>query len=149
MAERNQKVYERIKQELEKNPALGSRDLYELAKGADKAINQDTMQQFHARYFLPARKEIRAASGEAPAPRRGRRSRSQAGEKEPRRVARTATRRGGGESGESGESSDRDRVRGVLLQFAQELTDAESRSSLVKVLGRVDNFVDRIVGSGK
>jgi hypothetical protein len=112
----------------------------------DKGISQDTMQQFHARYFLPARKEIRSASGEAPAPRRGRRSRRQGGEKEPRTVARTVSRRDGAERGEG---PDRDRVRSVLLQFAQELTDAESRSSLVKVLGRVDTFVDRIVGSGK
>jgi hypothetical protein len=146
MAERNQKVYERVKQELQKNPALGSRDLYELAKGVEKAISQDTMQQFHARYFLPARKEIRAASGETPAPGRGRRSRRQGGEKEPRTVGRAVSRRDGDERGEG---PDRDRVRSVLLQFAQELTDAESRSSLVKVLGRVDTFVDRIVGSGK
>src|SRR5262245_14111878 len=82
MAERNQKVLDRVRQELQKAPELGSRQLYELAKKVDAAIGGDSLQQFHARYVLPYRREqskkTRAATGEAPA-RRGRKPRAAAG----------------------------------------------------------------------
>lgn len=167
MAQRNEKVFERVRQELSKNPSLGSRELYELAQGVDKSIAQDTLQQFHARYVLPVKRERAKAGGgrggrrtragaAVAGGRRGRRAAAaapEAGAEQPaqttagRRRGRRPASAGAAGAGQGGGAS-REQVRSVLLQFAQELTDAESRSSLVKVLSRVDNYVDRIVPRG-
>src|SRR5690606_34994443 len=141
-AERNEKIYERVVQELEKNPELGSKELYGTLRETDKAVGKDTLQQFHARYVLPARRSMKVASGEAPA-RRAPRRRAKAGSngQAPAAQAPRRTRRS------RRQEPDRDRIRGLLLQFAQDLTDAESRSNLVQVLSRVDSYVDKIAAS--
>lgn len=143
MAERNQKVHDHVRQELEKDPSLGSRELYALAQKADKSL-QDSLQQFHARYVLPLKREQRKAEGGEPRPRRGRppknRGRKAVGKSEPASSPRRPR---------ATDASERDRVRGLLLQFAQELTDAESRSSLVQALSQVDTYVDRIADRNK
>ena len=156
MAERNEKVYERVVEELGKNPDMGSKELFGIAQAMDKSISRYTMQQFHARYYLPAKRGFRpGASTDVKQPRSGRRGRGRARRQE----TTQATQDSGAEAsrprrrrlprlrGTSQNGTDRDRIRGLLLQFAQELTDAESRSSLVKVLGRVDSYVDRIAES--
>lgn len=147
MAERNPKIYEMVLEELRKNPGVGSKDLYQLAQSSEKGELTDTLQQFHARYFLPAKRELRPAG----APRRQRRA----------KPARTGARRGAAASANGGAAAPRararaaetaspearDRVRSLLLQFAQELADAQDTSSVVKVLGKVDSYVDRITAS--
>ncbi|MDR0788522.1 MAG: hypothetical protein LBG44_11775 [Gemmatimonadota bacterium] len=151
MAERNEKIYERVLQELDKNPNLGSRELYAILQGVDRAVSRDSLQQFHARYVLPAkrgRKPAAAATSETP-----RRKRRRPGGKESPAVelaapavapaAARAPRRARGSKRELS----KDRIRGLLLQFAQDLTDAESRSTLVQVLSRVDSYVDRIAAA--
>ena len=57
MAQRNEKVFDRVRQELANNPNLGSKELYDLAQGVEKSIGQDSLQQFHARYVLPVKRE--------------------------------------------------------------------------------------------
>jgi hypothetical protein len=148
MAERNQKVLEHVRQELGKNPELGSRELHQSAQQVDKSAGQDSLQQFHARYVLPVKREQRSSGAATGGGRKGGRGRKgaestmvEAGQR-PGRARRSRASR-------ATEGSERDRVRELLLQFAQELTDAESRSSLVQVLGRVDQYVGRIVGNGK
>jgi hypothetical protein len=143
MAERNQKVFDRVKQEIEKNPGVGSKELYLSLQPVEKSVADDSMQQFHARYFLPAKK---AATGGGTATAEKRRkpgrggARTRAGQEKPAQAeSRPRRARRSKDVG-----ADRDQVRALLLQFAQELTDAESRSSLVKVLGKVDSYVDRI-----
>jgi hypothetical protein len=153
MAERNQKVFERVRQELGDNPDLGSRELYQLAQQVDKTTAQDSLQQFHARYVLPVKRELRGAGGGAKETKRTRATskvktpRKPASEKAERRPP--ARKAADAATPSAPPASDRDRVRALLLQFAQELTDAESRSSLVKVLGRVDSYVDRIAPAGR
>ena len=155
MAQRNEKVYDRVRQELQKNPQLGSRELYEAAKVLDKSVSQDTLQQFHARYVLPVRRGQRvggAVAKKAAPVKRGRRKAQGAA---PKAAAADVTppvvkaRRGRRPRAQTPvatpPATGRNAVRALFLQFAQELTDAESRSSLVKVLGRVDSYVDRIV----
>lgn len=147
MAERNEKVLQRVRDELGKNPKLGSRELYEMAQEADKEIGQDTLQQFHARYVLPIKREQSGSKG-------GRKARR--GKKAPRRGRATATTsekngpraRGGKRTTGQAAGAERDRVRGVLLEFARDFADAESRSELVQVLSRVDDYVDRIATNG-
>jgi len=151
MAERNEKIYERVVLELENDPSLGSKELYGILQGVDRSVSRDTLQQFHARYVLPAKRGRKAAT-------------STAAEEAPRRKRR----RPGGKNGEpvalatpaaaepaaprrrrrsTKNEPDRDRIRGLLLEFAQDLTDAESRSNLVQVLGRVDKYVEKIAGA--
>ncbi len=146
MAERNPKIYDRVLQELEKSPDKGSRELFQLAQSIDKSAARDTMQQFHARYYLPAKRQQKLATEGAKPTRRLRRSRKSAADSGAT-AAETASeptpkrrfRRLRGAAG-----SNRDQIRALLLEFAQELTDAESRSSLVQALARVDNYVDKI-----
>ena len=158
MAERNQKIYERVLQELAKNPKIGSRELFGIAQTVDKSIGRDTMQQFHARYYLPATRERKAAEGGATA-KRPRQQRAKAGRREKAATPAPTTQDKDSEAPQpkrrglrrtrdiTQNGGDRDRIRSLLLQFAQELTDAESRSSLVKVLGRVDTYVEKIAAS--
>jgi hypothetical protein len=143
MAERNEKIFERVVQELEKNPDLGSKELYGTLRESDKAVGKDTLQQFHARYVLPARRSLKAASG------------GETARRAPRRRAKAATNGQAPAAGQAPrrtrrsrrQEPDRDRIRGLLLQFAQDLTDAESRSNLVQVLARVDSYVDKIAAT--
>jgi len=156
MAERNEKIYERVLQELEKNPSLGSKELYGILQGVDRAVSRDSLQQFHARYVLPAKRGNKPAAAAAAAAEAPRRKRRRVGGKDGAAVALAApaaaaaaapvTRR---RRRSSKQEPDRDRIRGLLLQFAQDLTDAESRSTLVQVLSRVDSYVDKIAGASK
>lgn len=147
MAERNEQVLDRVRQELNKNPGLGSRELYEIAMGVDAAIAENSLQQFHARYVLPIKRE-RAAQGEG-RPREGggqRRSRSRRasskteaapGPSPQEAPARRRRRRGAG--------ADRDQVRAVFMQFARDFANAESRGEIVQILSDVDRYVDQVV----
>jgi hypothetical protein len=58
------------------------------------------------------------------------------------RAAAPAVRRG--RRPRRNEGSERDRVRSVLLEFAKAFADAESRTQIVQVLSRIDEYVDRI-----
>ena len=141
MAQRNDQVLDRVRKELTDKPDLGSRELFAMAQEMDESIGEQTMQQFHARYVLPIKREQSRARGGGAAKR---------GAKRKRAPARAAAKKAG--SGERGTRraqstagvSDRDRVRGVLLEFARDFAAAESRSDIVTVLSRVDDYVDRI-----
>src|SRR5262245_58618227 len=52
--------------------------------------------------------------------------------------------RGRGVAGRSAAS--KDRVRGVLLEFAQAVAGAQDRGALVEVIANLDQWVDRVVG---
>lgn len=156
MAERNEKVFERVRQELTKSPKLGSRELYGMAQEWDKSIAQDSLQQFHARYVLPIKREQSKARGDSKPRTRGpaRRTRrtavteaapTTAVAEEPAAPARRGLRalRGGAQNAES----IRDRARAAILEFARDFANAETRSEIVKVMSRVDDYVDRIAAN--
>jgi hypothetical protein len=52
--------------------------------------------------------------------------------------------RGRGPAGRSAAS--RDRVRGVLLEFARAVAGAQDRGALVEVIANLDQWVDRVIG---
>lgn len=142
MAQRNDQVLDRVRKELTDKPDLGSRELFTMAQEMDETIGEQSMQQFHARYVLPIKREQSRARGGGASKRGGKPKRA--------RRAAAAAKPASGEVGSkrarsTAESSDRDRVRGVLLEFARDFAGAESRSDIVKVLSRVDEYVDRIV----
>jgi hypothetical protein len=148
MAERNQKVFDRVRQELTKNTSLGSRDLYEIAKKVDEAIGGETLQQFHARYVLPLRREQSGGrsggttSGAAKKTRRG--TRRKAGED-----ARPVKQRRVSKALRSAQAAmqERQKARAVLLRFAQEFAMAETKAEIIKVMGRLDDYVEQLVSN--
>lgn len=146
MAERNQKVFDRVRQELGKNTKLGSRELYGIAQKLDESISEETLQQFHARYVLPLRREeSRNRAGDAPAKatRRGGRRKKAVEEVKPVREKRV------NKAAVSAQAllQERQRARGVLLKFAQEFATAETKPEIIEVMGRLDEYVDQIVST--
>ncbi len=146
MAERNQKVFDRVRQELGKNTKLGSRELYEIAKGVDEAIAEETLQQFHARYVLPVRREEsrnRGGNSPAKAPRRSGRKKKAAEEATPAREKRASR------AAISAQAviQERQRARGVLLKFAQEFSTAETKPEIIEVMSRLDEYVDQLISN--
>jgi len=155
LAERNEKVLAYVRAELGRNPQLGSRELYEKARAVESEVTKDTLQQFHARYVLPIKRQARSGepSSEAAAAGAKRQKRSPNSQPEARHESlRRAEEVGGSETRKRQprkkkglvEGSDRDRIREVLLDFARDFSGAESRSEIVQVLSRIDEYVNRI-----
>jgi len=124
MAERNEKVMEKVRNELEADPTLKSKPLYEQMQKVDKSIKDLSVQQFHARYVLPIKREN--------APKRPRKR-------------RTAGQAAGGARGRKARM-DRDQVRGAFLKFARDLAEAESRGQIVQVMTNMDSYIDQATG---
>lgn len=60
MATGNDRVLQMVKDEIERNPAVRTEELFERAKKLDKAVAGMSIRQFHARYPLQI-KRMRAA----------------------------------------------------------------------------------------
>jgi len=125
MAERNEKVMEKVRKELEADPTRKSKPLFEEMQKVDKSIGDLSVQQFHARYVLPIKREN--------APKRPRKRRTGQGATRPRsRKARV----------------EREQVRAAFLKFARDLAEAESRGQIVQVMTDLDSYVDQATGQG-
>ena len=125
MAKVDEKVLAFVENEMKKNPEAKSRDLFEKAKKKSRKIGQLSVRQFHALYPLQIRRKQ--------APKRGRKTKAPTARK-PSRNSRTSTA-----------DTKRDAVRGTLMQFATDLTAADGRADLVKLLAGVDKYVDQIM----
>jgi hypothetical protein len=156
MAERNEQVLDTVRKELNKNPGRGSKELYEVAIGVEPSIAENTLQQFHARYVLPIKREHAAAKdgskgkkeadAKAPAPAvEAKPARSRARKQKPMRAQADEPATG---DTRGRRDADRDRVRSLFLQFARDFANAESRGEIVEVLSSVDRYVDQIVSEG-
>lgn len=124
MADIDEKVLAAVEEALAKNPEATVDELFDLAKGVNRAVGSLTKRQFHARYPLQVKRKLAPAK---PRKSRGRTSR------------RTATR------ARAGAAPSRDGVRAILLRFASDLAAAEARKDLVKVVAGVDRYVDEIL----
>ncbi|HEV2130130.1 MAG TPA: hypothetical protein VGR27_03480 [Longimicrobiaceae bacterium] len=83
MAERNEEVFERVREELTKRPNLSTGVLYQMAQGLDPTIGKQNPQQFHTRYVVPIKHEQAAVQ----------RSRKRAGGSRKTKQRQTATPR--------------------------------------------------------
>ncbi len=120
MAGNDDKVLDFVTQELEKDPEARTSDLFEKAKDLFSSVEQLSLRQFNARFPLQVkRKKSRARSG-------GRR-RGAAG----KRV------------------TSRDAVREVFLRFASDLTAADEKKDLVKVLAELDTYIDDAIAAAR
>jgi hypothetical protein len=118
MAVVNERIMNMVREEIQKRPDITSPELFEKAKKLDRGIRSLSARQFNATYPLQVRRTM------APRRRRGR---------------GTGLRKGG--------SAFRDRLRGVLLEFAREVAAADDAGKLVDVIGNLDSWVDRLVGN--
>lgn len=119
--------------ELDRDPDISVDALFEKARGMDSAIGDLSLRQFHARYPLPI-KRSRSRAKEGGRKQRKRRT-------APKESAKSPTSR----SRRAAAATPRDEVRRIFLDFAGELARAESRASIVEVLSRVDDYVDRSI----
>lgn len=126
MAQSDDKLMAFVQAEMKKNPDISTKDLFEMAKASLAEAKELTMRQFHARYPLQVKRQASLAAG---------------GGK--RRRRRSPGRRGKAAAAPS--SGARDTVRAALLKFASDLSAAEERKDLVKVLARVDDYVDQVI----
>lgn len=136
MAKVDDKLMAFVEDELKKDPDAGSKDLFEKAKKSHAAARDLTIRQFHARYPLQVKRKASLASSPS-RPKRRRKTRAPA----------ASTRSRSRKSAPAAPSGTRDAVRGTLLKFAADLTAAEERKALVKVLARVDDYVDEILSA--
>jgi hypothetical protein len=123
MAKNAEKVMQFVEKELEKNPELPTAELFEKAKKVDTGVAGLSLRQFNARFPLQVKRRKSAA---APARRRKARAKPRAG-------ARRGT------------EGKREAVRAALLKFAADLSGAEERKDLVRVLSQVDTYVDQVM----
>jgi hypothetical protein len=125
MAERNEAVLQRMKSELERDPAMSVEDLKAVAKEIDQKVGKLSLRQFNARYVLPLKRK-----------KSSRKKRGEGG-------ASSKRARAGGTNGA------REAMRKVFLEFAKDLSQAESRAAIVEVVSGLDRYVDRALSVSK
>jgi hypothetical protein len=144
MAEANLKVMEMIAAELKKNPGVSNQELFEKAKSMDKAIGKLSPRQFNARYPLQVKRTMAPKKpAAAKGTRRGRGRKAGAG----------ANATGGAPSSTSpvrgrkgaADADPRGKVRGVLLELARDVANAQGKGDVVDVIMGIDRYVDRVV----
>ena len=127
MAESSDKLMAFVEAEMKKVPDISSKDLFEKAKAAVPAARDLTVRQFHARYPLQVKRKASLA----------------AQKNRPRR--RKVVRRPRSPASSPSSNGQREAVRTALLKFATDLSAAEQRKDLVKVLANVDTYVDQVL----
>lgn len=140
MADANPKVMEMIAAELKKNPDISNKELFEKAKSVDKGIAKLSPRQFNARYPLQVKRTL--APKRPPAPRRPTRGRGQ------KTAGAGAAGSGPGAAGlrrGSGAGDSREKVRGVLLELARDVANAQGKGDVVDVIMGIDRYIDRVV----
>lgn len=145
----SQRILDMVRRELVQNPDVDNAVLYDKAVELDPEAMEDVdRRQFNARYPLRVKRfELKRRTPKA---ERGAGSKPARRRPERKRAAREAKPAPASEAAPS-EPPRQDRragVRGVLLQFAQDLANADSRGDIVGVVAGVDRYVDVILGIG-
>ncbi len=121
MADVDPKLMTFVEAELKKSPDISTNELFEKAKKKHPGAGELTVRQFHARYPLQVKRRMSLAKG--------------GGRRKPRRRPRRAARR--------------EAVREALMRFASDLSAAEERKDLVKLMSEIDRYVDDILEAAK
>jgi hypothetical protein len=130
VAEVDEKVMRFVEETLEKRPEIQLEELFEKAKSVSDSVEGLSKRQFNARYPLQVKRRRSQASRGKATRRKGNAGSS--------RTARSAR-------GRRGSMGPRESVRQVFLQFATDITGAEDRKDLVRVLASVDTYVDQVL----
>lgn len=174
MVSTDEKVMQLVEDELKIDSDMSSSDLFEKAKAVFPAVDKLTIRQFHARYPLQIKRRIamegtggkkspggkkgatkraggrKAAAKKAPA-KAAKKATGKAAKKATKKTAtkkaatkKAATRRTRS-AAVSAPTEGRDQVRQVLLQFAGDLSAADERKDVVKVLAGIDGYVNDVM----
>lgn len=128
MAE-DDKIMGLVRKELDRNPNVEVRDLFEKVKKKEPSAEELTLRQFNARYPLQIKRRQSMGGGGGGARGKGQQT-----------TRRRRSRRA---------DPNRDAVRDTFLRFASELTAAEERRDVVEVLSKVDQYVDEVVKAAR
>jgi hypothetical protein len=102
MAETNQEVAERVRQELTNEPGLGTNQLWDIGKEMDPSLSGLSVQQFHGRYVLPVKRDLAAQREESGEPKPPKKARSRGSKRASGRGAKKASV----EAPEAGDAAD-------------------------------------------
>lgn len=122
-------VMKMVRRELDKNPDVENRQLYEKANKIDDSIGDLTLRQFHARYPLQVKRQKAQKAG-------GRKKKAKS-----RKRAASRRKRSGAGAG----AVDRDRIRATLIRFAKEVSAASGKTEMIDLITNVDEYVDDVV----
>jgi len=136
VAEVDAKVMKFVEETLKKTPTIELEDLFDRAKNVSSSMAQLTKRQFNARYPLQVKRRTAQAKRKTGT---GRKAATKAAARKKSRTSR------GRKASSSAVDGGREKVRQVLLGFATDITGAEERKDLVKVLADVDRYVDQIM----
>lgn len=144
MAHVDEKVMEFVESELKQDSDFATKDLFERAKARFNSIKDLSVRQFHARYPLQVKRRMSLAEADKDSGNKKKKS--------PKKRSRTIRRPRGSKAAAAtaataptSPNGDREAVRKALLQFASDLSAAEERKDLVKVLADVDRYVDKVL----
>lgn len=145
MASATDKVMQYVERELAKNPDVSNDTLLEGAKKIDKSVTELTPRQFHAKYPLQVKRRSGKSSAKkkkssAKASRRGG-AKATRGRRATRTTRKTATA--------TTSSAGEDRVRGVMMKFAKDLSSADSQVETIEVLSNIDRYVSDIMKAAR
>lgn len=151
MAEVDLKVMDMVEKALEKDPGVGSSDLFERVKKKHPGVADLSVRQFHARYPLQVKRR-KAAAGSGSAKKTGGRrpaaKKRAAAESAPRAARKTRGRnKAAPAAAPVGGRTSRDAVRAIILDFATELASADAKADVVKVLAGADQYVDQVISA--
>lgn len=141
MADTDPKVMAYVEKALAKDPDISGQALYDGAKKVSAAVGRMNRRQFHARYPLQIKRRnaggTRRAAGRRKTARGGTTGRGKPA------TRRKVVRRIAGNSAAA--QSPRDAVRSAFMLFASDLAAADERKDVVRVLARVDDYVDDVL----
>lgn len=128
MPEIDQKAMKFVEDTLKKSPKIELDELFQRTKKVSSSIGLLSKRQFNARYPLQVKRRRALATRGKGA---GRKKAAPPQGRPPRKPPVQS-------------SAPRDMVRQVFLRFATDITAAEERKDLVKVLAGVDQYVDQV-----
>lgn len=135
MAGVKKRVMDMVRREVEKDSSVKSSALYERAKKLDRTIRSLSLRQFHAQYPLQVKRARKSGRPAGAGRRPGRPSRTAAAPKGVRAARRAAA---------SPSADGRAAVRAVLLDLAETVARAKDKAEMVRVIGGLDAWVDRV-----
>lgn len=127
VAEVDEKVMSFVEKVLDQDPDIQLEDLFQRAKDRNASVADLSRRQFNARYPLQVKRRRSQAM----------RGKGGTGKKKAKGAAKPRNR------GTERSQGSREAVRQVFLQFATDITGAEERKELVRVLADVDRYVDK------
>jgi len=133
-------VMEYVERRLEANPGISNADLFAGARKIDPSVGQLTGRQFHAKY--PLQVKARLARAAAPEPKTPPEPKVATAE-EPTAPDVSAAA-GDSEAPPTG-AGDPLAVRRLLLDLSKELASAESKTEVIEVMARLDDYVAEIM----